>query len=221
MSKEAIKNLLMDFMADYDPNKWSNDDVYEKYAEKIDKVRSMGEIIAFTELTKKFKDLEAKLAESEKSKEINIKERDKICLEMATDYNKQILELKQQLAEKEKELQEVMGNVVGLVKSREIIALEKVQRFIDDEIEIPNDIGALMLADFFNKEIEKIKTSETYVSYKQSQTQTAIAELEKVLAKLSNIENTLINCGNGKEDAICWFVNIIDQQIKSLKGENV
>ena len=62
MSKEAIKNLLMDFMADYDPNKWSNDDVYEKYAEKIDNVRSMGEIIAFTELTKKVKDLEHRLS---------------------------------------------------------------------------------------------------------------------------------------------------------------
>ena len=55
--------------------------------------------------------------------------------------------------------------------------------------------------------------------HKQSQNQTAIEELERILAKLSNIENTLINCGNGKEDAICWFVNIIDQQIKSLKGE--
>ena len=62
MSKEAIKNLLIDFVADYDPNKWSNDDVYEKYAEKIDNVRSMGEIIAFTELTKKVKDLERRLA---------------------------------------------------------------------------------------------------------------------------------------------------------------
>lgn len=62
MSKEAIKNLLMDFMADYDPNKWSNDDVYEKYAEKIDNVRSMGEIIAFTELSKKVKDLEHRLS---------------------------------------------------------------------------------------------------------------------------------------------------------------
>lgn len=51
------------------------------------------------------------------------------------------------------------------------------------------------------------------------QNQTAIAELENVKEKLSNIENTLINCGNGKEDAICWFVNIIDQQIKELKGE--
>lgn len=62
MSKEAIKNLLMDFMADYDPNKWSNDDVYEKYAEKIDNVRSMGELIAITELTKKVKKLETRLA---------------------------------------------------------------------------------------------------------------------------------------------------------------
>lgn len=54
-------------------------------------------------LEKELAELEEKLAESEKSKKINIKERDKICLEMATDYNRQILELKQQLAEKEKE----------------------------------------------------------------------------------------------------------------------
>ena len=62
MSKKAIKNLLIDFITDYDPNKWSNDDVYEKYAEKIDNVRSMGEIIAVTELTKKVKKLEHRLA---------------------------------------------------------------------------------------------------------------------------------------------------------------
>ena len=69
MSKEAIKNLLMDFMADYDPNKWSNDDVYEKYAEKIDNVKSMGEIIAVTELTKKVKDLEHRLSNCIEPKE--------------------------------------------------------------------------------------------------------------------------------------------------------
>lgn len=49
--------------------------------------------------------LEAKLAESEKSKEINIKERDKICLEMATDYNRQIIDLQSQLAITEKALE--------------------------------------------------------------------------------------------------------------------
>lgn len=53
----------------------------------------------------------------------------------------------------------------------------------------------------------------------QSQKQLAIEEFEKILSKLSNIENTLINCGNGKEDAICWFVRLIDDQIKELKGE--
>ena len=95
MSKEAIKNLLMDFMADYDPNKWSNDDVYEKYAEKIDKVRSMGEIIAFTELAKKFKDIEAKLTQAKMNESFEKETKDNAF--------KFIEELKQQLAEKEKE----------------------------------------------------------------------------------------------------------------------
>lgn len=54
------------------------------------------------EKDKRIAELESKLAESEKSKEINIKERDKICLEMATDYNMQILELKQQLERQDK-----------------------------------------------------------------------------------------------------------------------
>ena len=51
-----------------------------------------------------FAKLEAKLAESERSKEINIKERDKICIEMSVDYNKQIYQLKQQLAEERKKV---------------------------------------------------------------------------------------------------------------------
>ena len=58
-----------------------------------------------TEKDRKIADLEAKLAESEKSKEINIKERDKICLEMATDYNRQIIDLQSQLVITEKALE--------------------------------------------------------------------------------------------------------------------
>lgn len=111
MSKETIKNLLIDFMADYDPNKWSNDDVYEKYAEKIDNVRSMGEIIAFTEITKKVKTLEAKLAESESKVKVGEfwhsayqgkqLDYDKVYAELRQSYDENE-KLKQQLAEKEK-----------------------------------------------------------------------------------------------------------------------
>lgn len=173
------------------------------------------------EKDKKIADLEAKLAESEEMLKIThkaLERRNKERQEYISKYRywkSECYELKQQLAEKEKEIKEVMGNVVGLAKSREIIALEKVQRFIDDEIEIPNDIGALVLADFFNKEIEKIKTSETYVSYEQSQNQTAIAELEKAL---NNI-NYNTNCTNEGCVPYDEIEETIDQQIKELKGE--
>lgn len=63
------------------------------------------------------------------------------------------------------------------------------------------------------------KLLDENLQLKQSQKQLAIKEFERLLSKLSNIENTLINCGNGKEDAICWFVRLINDQIKSLKGE--
>lgn len=64
-----------------------------------------------------------------------------------------------------------------------------------------------------------VGTLDNAKQLKHSQKQLAIEEFEKLLSKLSNIENTLINCGNGKEDAICWFVKLINDQIEKLKGE--
>lgn len=97
MSKEAIKNILIAFICDYDPNKWSNDDVYDKYAEKIDKVRSMGEIIAVTELTKKVADLEAKLAEQKLLADTILKS----YVEANKSLGEQLLEKETRIAELE------------------------------------------------------------------------------------------------------------------------
>ena len=201
-----------------------------RYREIWEKIKEL----PFHKTTEIILDLEAKLAESKSKLRVSnshlassqleynklkkeYDEQEKLLSEkMASNSRLQFDfdQLKQQLAEKEKEIKEVMGNVVGLAKSREIIALEKVQRFIDDEIEIPNDIGALMLADFFNKEIEKIKTSETYVSYEQSQNQTAIDKLEKVIKFMK----TKDECGFFPEQM--RIAEYINQQISNLKGED-
>lgn len=52
MSKEEIKNLLVEFICEYDFTNWSNDKVYEKFSGLI---------------YKKFTDLEMKLALTEKA----------------------------------------------------------------------------------------------------------------------------------------------------------
>lgn len=169
--KEAIKNLLVDFMADYDSNCWSNDDVYEKYAEKINKVRTMDEIIVFTELTKKVKDLEAKLAESEEKYEefkqviskctgelppnvafdiANDDIRYQIICNL-TDRNQEhrntIKELKQQLAEKEKSHKWTVCKLCEQEMNQDKISfavekLEKVKELVHNHIkEIANDLS--------------------------------------------------------------------------------
>lgn len=40
--------------------------------------------------------------------------------------------------------------------------------------------------------------------------------VDEIIAQLSRIEDTLINCGNGKEDALAYFLKIL----KNIKGEN-
>ena len=62
MSKEEIKSILTDFLCDYDPKRWSNENVYCKYVDLLyDKIENSNK-----DLKRKIVDLEAKLAESEK-----------------------------------------------------------------------------------------------------------------------------------------------------------
>lgn len=39
--------------------------------------------------------------------------------------------------------------------------------------------------------------------------------VDEIIAQLSRIEDTLINCGSGKEDALAYFLEIL----KNIKGE--
>ena len=40
--------------------------------------------------------------------------------------------------------------------------------------------------------------------------------IEEIIAQLSKIEDTLINCGNGKEDALAYFLEIL-KRVKRRK----
>lgn len=81
----------------------------------------------------KLAEMKAKLAESERSKEINIKERDKICIEMSVDYNKQIYQLKQQLAETDKLMQEYLNKCLSLEEQLAEKEKEETKRMEDFE----------------------------------------------------------------------------------------
>ena len=89
MSKEEIKNLLVDFICEYDMTSWSNGKVYEKFSDLI-----------FKQIT----DLEAKLAESKKKIKGFVEFSDKKQHENYEQFC-EIMQLKQQLAEKEKLLE--------------------------------------------------------------------------------------------------------------------
>ena len=111
MSKEEIKSILIDLICDYDPKRWSNEDVYCKYADLLyDKIEnSNAELkekylnISHIDLIRKIADLEAKLAESKESC-ILLESLRKSEAEKKDIAVKRVTELKQQLAEKDKEL---------------------------------------------------------------------------------------------------------------------
>lgn len=128
-------------------------------------------------------DLESKLAQSEKKQEYLFSS---IC-----EYVSQIEELKQQLAEK---------NELFIIKKWKVDDLEK--QLAEKE-----------------KEIEELRFRERNINglieQLPNQNQTAIAELEKVL---NNI-NYNTNCTNEGCVPYNEIEEIIDQQIKSLKGE--
>ena len=119
-----------------------------------------------------------------------------ICAYMDYKQGKDLCDLLNQL---DKQNQKLCQQIVDLNKEN-----NKLREFRDDILRVYAEPYR------FYKEIQQLQ---------QSQKQLAIEEFEKLLSKLSNIENTLINCGNGKEDAICWFVRLINDQIKELKGE--
>ena len=89
------------------------------------------------------------------------------------------------------------------------LKLQKGARYIDAE--------TCVLGNFYKfQEIDdEIDTCplETSKSLKQQAREEVVNE---IFYNLSRIEDTLINCGNGKEDALAYFCEIL----KKVKGEN-
>lgn len=44
--------------------------------------------------------------------------------------------------------------------------------------------------------------------------------VEDIKIQMGSIEDILINCGNGKEDALCWLNRILDTILKKYGGED-
>ena len=166
-------------------------------AELVYEADEMPEIIVHEAIPELIADLESKLAESERSKEINIKERDKICLEMATDYNKQILELKQQLAEKDQTIEglQKINKSLGQTCNNDAKEIERLR----EQLHIANQ--------------ETLHFQNKYFAEKQI----AIEQLEKVKQQLFNsFDGVGLNTYCEKVKPV---ENFIDQQINELKGE--
>ena len=43
--------------------------------------------------------------------------------------------------------------------------------------------------------------------------------VEDIKIQMGSVEDILINCGNGKEDALCWINRILDTVLKKYGGE--
>ena len=102
MSKEEIKNLLIEFVCEYDFTSWSNDKVYEKFSDLI---------------CKRFADLEAKLAEKDSA-------------EQSTYQN--VLELTRMCTEKDKQIEQLKEWTDGTIIAKWTDAENKIKKLEDE-----------------------------------------------------------------------------------------
>lgn len=167
----------------------------------------------------KIAELEAKLAES-------IRENKRLLCEaeeFRSENNFRVNKLKQQLEEKDAEIEYFKDEKDGIEQANEL--LNKMFIEVKDELaEKEKEIEELKKCgdiDHFHSLLEEQKKEKVIFMNKceellQSQNQTAIAELEKVKEKAIKPKDYGW-CDRYKD---CWdIVMDIDQQIKSLKGE--
>ena len=214
----------------------------QKYANIVDMVGDFNnDKNLILQLTQQLADLEVKLAESEKKARTYAKEivfLDKKLenlnkeFELAQEHNEKTVEywqnecsqLKQQLAEKEKEI-EVMKQML-VDREETIIVAEKSNKGL---ILNYNQLKQQLVEINKRKNYYKKKHKEALELKIANQNQTAIAELEKVRSKIARLDvspdesNRLIpaldNYTNGFHKSRFKIMNILDQQIAELKGE--
>ena len=186
-----------------------------RYREIWEKIKEL----PFNETTEIILDLETKLAESEKLNKIlyDSNESAERILRMSThEETKEILQLKQQIIEECKEHQEFCKVADEKVKSLQnnwnILCDYLGECIVKYDSEDCNGI--------YSEILSKVNEIKKY-SAKQSQNQTAIAELEKVKEYM---EKKLVEFDNTEMKIIMGLYafnieNQINQQIKSLKGD--
>lgn len=79
-----------------------------------------------------------------------------------------------------------------------------------------------------NEQLVDALNGEVFINYKlpmeNAQLKQQLHELpkkivEEIKRQMGSIEDILINCGNGKEDTLCWFNECLDTILKKYGGE--
>ena len=129
------------------------------------------------------------------------------------ECNKQLVELQKQLAEKQNTIDEINKEFVQSIHDWKALCAEK-----DKEIERLKNLFELNNEVVINQGKEMFDLRVQVLQQKQNQIQLAIQELEKVHAMLVSKAREVV--GTGVVAVRLYTINeVIDQQIKELKGE--
>ena len=133
-------------------------------------------------------------------------------------FVKKVEELRQQLAEKEKEIDEVRSNHANLVAD---IAYKAVNVYTAEN----KETGVPTFYKIHYSQLLEIEDMNNLRNYAQDKISFAIAELEKVKEKIQEDRESLINCNNTSEvlmadGFLCDCKNFIDNQIAELKEKD-
>ena len=165
-----------------------------------------------------FKQLKQQLEEKDKVLELKLrlkgstKELDKTVNDMLHNENQRLI---QQLAEKQKTIDEINKEFVQAVHDWKVLCAKK-----DNEIERLNTIIGLSQLQVSKK--DRLNTSVNINSLQYNQTQLAIQELEKVKVNLKDRISMMKNEEHSYLQKVVAWYDICDQinkQIKELKGE--
>lgn len=110
------------------------------------------------------------------------------------------------------------------MEGKERYELQEVENELDlndtDIAIVDNEKGGIIsynnACKLLNQQDAKIKELDRLRNKLHSQPKEIV---EKIMSKMDNVVDTLINCGNGKEDAIAWFCDILQEILKEYEEE--
>lgn len=110
-------------------------------------------------------------------------------------------------------------------KDKKIVELKKenkIFKHLIEETKSENIEDFVFLVRLLNGSyIQKLRKANKRVQELDQQLKKLPNEIiEEIRRGMGNIESILINCGNGKEDALCWFNNILKEILKKYGVED-